>query len=220
MSSPRSRSRSGCSAIERLELADDLVVAAEPELGLDPVLERGEPAAPRAARSRPARTTRSASRRAPARARARAPRAAARRPRRTRGGRARLPLPRRAARSARRRARRARPEGGSRAALGRQAVGDDLAQLRHVDLERVRRGRRRLLAPEVLDQPIGGDELVPVQEKQREQRTRLTAFYRERRAIRPTSSGPRMRYSIGFSPPPTDRNAQVSGFFQGLVGAS
>ena len=106
------------------------------------------------------------------------------------------------------------------AALGRQPVGDDLPHLRHVHLERVRRGRGRLLAPEVLDQEIGGDELVAVQEKEREQRARLTAFHRERRAIRFDLERPKNAVLHRFFSSPTDRNAEVSGFFQGLVGAS
>ena len=46
-----------------------------------------------------------------------------------------------------------------------QPVLDHLAQLRHVDLERVGGGRRWVLAPEVVDQPFGRDDFVPVQEE-------------------------------------------------------
>ena len=67
---------------ERLELGDELGVAPERKVGLDPLLERRRCAAPRAARSRSARTARRGSRRAPGRARARAPRGARPRPQR------------------------------------------------------------------------------------------------------------------------------------------
>ena len=129
--------------------------------------------------------------------------------------------PRRAARSARRRARRARPEAVAEPPSSISAVGDAAcAAARRRPGACSPRSRRasRPRARRSADRP--SDELVSVQEKQREQCTRLTAFYRERRAVRSTSSGPRMRYSIGFFSSPTDRNAQVSGFFQGLVGAS
>ena len=42
MSWARRRSRSGCSADERLELGNELGVAAEGEVGLDPLLESGQ----------------------------------------------------------------------------------------------------------------------------------------------------------------------------------
>src|SRR5207244_10767611 len=48
-----------------------------------------------------------------------------------------------------------------------------LPQLRDVHLQRLRRARRRRLAPELLDEPVGRDDVVPVQEQEREQRTRL-----------------------------------------------
>jgi hypothetical protein len=39
-----------------------------------------------------------------------------------------------------------------------------LAQLRHVDVDRFARGRRRCLPPQVVDQALAGDELVRVQQ--------------------------------------------------------
>ncbi len=205
---------------QRLELTEHLVVAAEPELGLDPVLGRREPQLVE-------------------------PRDLALDERVVAEIRERLPTPERqrllqelGGLAVRAPAERCRSFHGEPlealgvqlvgldpqavgAALGRQAVGDDLPHLRDVDLERVRRGRGRLLAPQVLDQEIGSDELVSVQQKQREQCTRLTAFYRERRAIRFDLERPKnaVLHRILLLPP-TDRNAQVSGFFQGLVGAS
>src|SRR6266511_1099771 len=55
----------------------------------------------------------------------------------------------------------------------------ELAQLGDVHLERVRRRRGWLLAPEVVDQALGGNRLVPVQEQEREQGPGLPAFCRE-----------------------------------------
>ena len=48
-----------------------------------------------------------------------------------------------------------------------------LAELRHVDLERVGRGLGRVASPELLDQCVRRDGLVPVQEQEREQASRL-----------------------------------------------
>ena len=47
------------------------------------------------------------------------------------------------------------------------------AELRHRRLERVRGAVRRRLAPQVVDQPIRGDDLASAQEQQRQQRLRL-----------------------------------------------
>ena len=46
------------------------------------------------------------------------------------------------------------------ALLGLQAIGDDLPDLRDVDLEGVRGGRRRIIAPQVVDQLLRADRLV------------------------------------------------------------
>ena len=42
-------------------------------------------------------------------------------------------------------------------------------------LERVRRGLRRLLAPELVDQPLGGDRLAGRKRERRQERARLAA---------------------------------------------
>jgi hypothetical protein len=51
-----------------------------------------------------------------------------------------------------------------------QAVAERAAELRDGVLEHLRRGRRRPLAPEPVDQPIARHDLVGVQQEQREQR--------------------------------------------------
>ena len=53
-----------------------------------------------------------------------------------------------------------------RAGAGIGAVGERPAQLRHGVLERLPRCRRRRLPPELVDQALGGDELVAMQEEQ------------------------------------------------------
>src|SRR5439155_13928282 len=45
-----------------------------------------------------------------------------------------------------------------------------LAKLRDIDLECFRRPRRRLVAPEVVHEPVGRHDLVPVKQKEREER--------------------------------------------------
>src|SRR5205807_6395651 len=45
-----------------------------------------------------------------------------------------------------------------------------LPELRDVDLERLRRAARRLLAPELVDEPLGRHDAVPVEEEKREER--------------------------------------------------
>jgi hypothetical protein len=65
----------------------------------------------------------------------------------------------------------------------RQAVGDDLAQLRDVDLERVRGRCGRLVAPQILDQQLGRNGLVPAQHQQCQQGARFLAFDGQRRAL-------------------------------------
>jgi hypothetical protein len=50
------------------------------------------------------------------------------------------------------------------------AVGKRLAQLRDVALHDLRCGCRRVLIPELVDQPIGGDGLVGVQQQERQER--------------------------------------------------
>src|SRR5207302_401673 len=48
-----------------------------------------------------------------------------------------------------------------------------LPELRDVDLERLRGTRGRLLAPELVDEPLGRDDAVSVQQEEREERARL-----------------------------------------------
>ena len=51
--------------------------------------------------------------------------------------------------------------------------GKRLAQLRDVDLQHLRRGRRRLLAPDTVDEPVGRHRLAGVEREQGEERARL-----------------------------------------------
>jgi hypothetical protein len=106
------------------------------------------------------------------------------------------------------------------AAFGRQAIADDLPNLRDVDLEGVRRGRGSLLTPEVFDQEIGRNQLVAAQEEKRKQRTRLAAFDRRRRPLDLDLERAENAEFQRLPPPVTDRNANLSAFLQGLVGAS
>ena len=66
--------------------------------------------------------------------------------------------------------------------LARRA--EQLAQLRHVDLDRVGGRRRRLLAPELVDQAIGRDDLIRVEDQDDEQRSPLRAAELERPPVR------------------------------------
>src|SRR6266536_4789025 len=56
---------------------------------------------------------------------------------------------------------------------GPVSAAEQLAQPRDVAVERRRRGLRRLFAPELLDQPVAGDDLVRVQQQEREERASL-----------------------------------------------
>src|SRR5262249_59602315 len=58
--------------------------------------------------------------------------------------------------------------------------GDRLAKLRDVDLERLRRRLGRVVAPERVDQLRDGNDAVPVQQQQGEQRARLAGGGRAR----------------------------------------
>jgi len=112
----------------------------------------------------------------------------------------------------------AQPVGGP---LPGQAVGNDLAQLRDVDLERVGGRGGRLLAPEVLDQELGRNRLVPVQEEQRQQRARLFAFDRERGAVQlylDRAENPVLQWDLQRGKRIVPR--RVSASLQDLVGAS
>ena len=55
----------------------------------------------------------------------------------------------------------------------RAPTSQRLAKLRDVDLEALRGGRRRTVAPELVDQAIGGDDLVAVKEQNGEHRALL-----------------------------------------------
>src|SRR5207248_10310725 len=59
-----------------------------------------------------------------------------------------------------------------------------LAEMRNVALEHVRGGLRWRVAPQVVDQSVGGDDLVRVQQEQREHSPLLRAAERERSPIR------------------------------------
>ena len=60
---------------------------------------------------------------------------------------------------------------------------EDLAQLRDGDVDHLHRGRRLLLAPEVLQQRVDRDDPPRLQEQAREQRTLPWAAERDRRAV-------------------------------------
>ena len=62
--------------------------------------------------------------------------------------------------------------------LARRA--EQLAQLRHVDLDRVRGRRRRVFTPELVDQAVGRDDLIRVEDQDHKQRSRLRAAELER----------------------------------------
>ena len=63
----------------------------------------------------------------------------------------------------------------SRAPWSARGPSDRLAQLRDVDLEGLLRSPRRLVLPERFDQALGGDDLVGVHQKHRQQRPVLGA---------------------------------------------
>jgi hypothetical protein len=60
-----------------------------------------------------------------------------------------------------------------------RAVVQLLAQLGDVDLQALGRGRRRPLAPQLVDEPVRGHDLVAVQHQQREQRSALATAHRD-----------------------------------------
>ena len=63
------------------------------------------------------------------------------------------------------------------------ALVEQLAQLRDVDLHGLDRGRRRLLAPEVVDEPRGRHQLVRVQQQHGEHRPLLRPTQRQLTAL-------------------------------------
>ena len=58
-----------------------------------------------------------------------------------------------------------------------------LPQPRHVDLHGLRRARRGLARPELVDQPIGGDDLVRVEKQERKERALLAVAQHDRLAM-------------------------------------
>jgi hypothetical protein len=54
-----------------------------------------------------------------------------------------------------------------------RVVAERAAKLRDVGLQRLERRPRLSLTPELVEQPVGRDDLVPMQEQQREQGARL-----------------------------------------------
>ena len=85
-------------------------------------------------------------------------------------------------RSKRRRSSSSRPELEHVAGRARQQRPgrEQLAQPRHVDVQGLHRRLGRLLAPELVDQPVAGEHLVRVHEQQRQQRALLRARERQR----------------------------------------
>ena len=65
----------------------------------------------------------------------------------------------------------------------RAACLERLPELRHVDTDDLLGRFRRLLTPELVDDPIDGDHLVPMQEQEGEKRTRPRAAERDGTAI-------------------------------------
>ncbi len=72
----------------------------------------------------------------------------------------------------------------ARLARDEPPVAHRTPQPRHVDLDALRDRRRRRLAPDLVDQPVGRDDLVGVQQQDREQGTLARAAERQRAAVR------------------------------------
>jgi hypothetical protein len=64
-----------------------------------------------------------------------------------------------------------------------RARRERLAQLRHIHLDQLARRRRRLLAPQAVDQTRGRDRRSGVERQQRQQRARLAAAERDRAPV-------------------------------------
>ena len=181
---------------ERLELADELGVAAEGEVGVDPLLERREPqlleARDLVLRERLERATRRAA--SPARAQGPRGRAvpSARPP-------PRAPV-RRAARTGAGRSRPGRRGGRSRAPGSRRLSGaEQLAQPRSRLWSDVCAAARRPLAPERVDEPVDRDARGP-RRGGAMRAGRAASGRRAEAAPRSltTSSGPRSRNSVTY----------------------
>src|SRR5439155_26064853 len=64
-----------------------------------------------------------------------------------------------------------------------RAVREQAAKLGDIDLDDLRGGRRPVLAPELLDEPVGGDDLVRVQEEDGQERALLASAEPERSVL-------------------------------------
>ncbi len=95
----------------------------------------------------------------------------------------------------------ARPVGGE------PALSQQLAQPRHVDLHGLRRGGRWRGPPELVDQAVGGDELVGLEQQQGEQRALPDPAERER----PVLLGHLQRPKQAKVHPPASRVRDASG---------
>ena len=58
-------------------------------------------------------------------------------------------------------------------------VAEDATELRHIVLQDLRRRRRRLVGPELVDQPVGRKRLIRMDQEKCEQRSLLAAPDRE-----------------------------------------
>ena len=79
---------------------------------------------------------------------------------------------------------------------GDEAVAELLPEQGDVVADDLGRGRRRRLVPELVDEPVDRDDLVGVEQQERDQRELPAAPEAEARPSSTTSSGPRMRNSI------------------------
>ena len=165
---------------DRLELADELRMTPEREIGVDPILDRGDAqlfqaAASVAANGSPATSASAGPRQRPSAAVNRSAASSVAPPTRRRA-----------------RLRGQALEAGEvelvgldadrvAAAASLQAVGAErTAQAGHVDLHRLRRAGRRGLAPEGVDEALDGDRLVGVEQEDGEERALLRAAERQR----------------------------------------
>ena len=171
---------------EGLELSDQLVVAPEREVGVDPQLDCCQPDLARAERSPPGRSSRRRSPRAPGLATATARRGAAADASAARPRASKL-LPSSTSRSNRWRSSASGLDPNDVAGRsGRQHVlRQRLAKSRDVDPQCGGGALGRVLAPELVDQPVGRNDLVGVEEEEGEQGPRLAAAQRRGAAFVP-----------------------------------
>ena len=176
---------------QRLQLSHQLLVAAECQIGVDPVEECREAELIQAFgfAERQTLQTHVGKRRA-APERQRLPQAPGRPFRRL------VTRPCPGARTRRSRARTARPEPDTGPA-GHEPIGSKkLAQRRHVALHQLGRARGRPLAPELVDQAVDGDGLVRVQQQHAKQAALLARAERYHPTLSWASNGPSTRNSI------------------------